>query len=223
MASFLENHNNYQIDIPKTEEDENGIIFYIIEMQLGGIKWKLKHRYSDFYNLHRKLVSDYGVAKDFLPPKKIIRKKCPYFITQRRKALAIYLKVILEYLERALPVELATFLHFHLYEINYLLQELALKYFLQGDSLLSQAEWITMDPLELHAICRRLKEPCPIKTVLDKRKDFSHVLDVCSQSTKLHCKGNDLPIGDSNILPNQLQFDFMSFKVSHIKHNPNKH
>ena len=71
--------------------------------------------------------------------------------------------------------------------------------------------------LQLHAISERLKQPCPPLETLDNRHDFSHVLDFCCQLRSVTIKGTNTPVGSSNIVPNNLQFELSAFKsVQHL-------
>jgi len=109
----------------------------------------VKHRYSAFAALHDILVNDHGVAKDLLPPKKVIGNQDPVFIEKRRAALETYLQTVMNFLKIAMPQELAYFLHFHQYEVLYLLQSLALQFFNEGDLLLQNSTSFKFTPLQV--------------------------------------------------------------------------
>lgn len=66
---------------------------------------------------------------------------------------------------------------------------------------------------QLHAVSERLKQPCPPLEILDYRHDFSHVLDFCCQLTDLTIEGSNVPVGTSNIIPNNLLFELSAFKT----------
>ncbi|KAL4713016.1 hypothetical protein ACJJTC_014650 [Scirpophaga incertulas] len=157
---------------------------------MGLVNWSVTHRYNDFVELHDKLVSDHGVTKEWLPPKKVIRSKTPKFIEQRREALDEYLKRVLGYLRQAMPCEFAHFLDFHLYDIYFILQNLAKKFYLEGDSILQNDTSCQVTPLELHAISERLKMACPPTEKVDQMFDFSHILDFCSKLHSLNIEGS---------------------------------
>ena len=63
--------------------------------------------------------------------------------------------------------------------------------------------------MELFAISRRLKTPCP---ALDKRYDFANVADLACSLKILNIEGSTEALGTSNIIPNDLSFDLIGFK-----------
>lgn len=211
MACYLKNKHNTSISIGQVELFDNYML-YQITVDVGSTSWKVSHRYSEFVELNDKLISDYGVSKDLLPPKKVIGNKDPVFIEKRRLGLEEYLRTVLNFLQLAMPKELATFLDFQYYDIVFLLQNLALKFYSEGDRLLQESRNFTFGPLELYAISERLKQPCPPLEITDRRQDFSHVLDFCSQLTDICIKGTNTPVGTSNIIPNCLKFELSAFK-----------
>ncbi|XP_069680393.1 nischarin-like [Periplaneta americana] len=212
MACFLANRHDTSITIPNVQKNDN-VTVYLIMVRVGNVSWTVHHRYNDFVELHEKLVSDHGVAKDILPPKKVIGNRDPAFIEKRRGALEVYIASVVNFLQRTIPRELALFLDFHLYDILFLLQNLAMQFFLDGDTLLQISKSYTFNPFQLHAISERLKQPCPPLEILDNRYDFSHVLDFCCQLTSVTIKGCNEPVGTSNIIPNNLQFELSAFKT----------
>lgn len=135
MSAFVNYRNESTVDVVEATTKDN-VTFYKIIVKVGFIQWNVLHRYSDFVDLHERLVNDHGVAKDLLPPKKVIRNKTPKFVEQRREALNEYLKNVFNYLKLTMPTEFAHFLDFQMYDIYFLLQDLAKKLFLEGDKLL---------------------------------------------------------------------------------------
>ncbi|KAF4520779.1 hypothetical protein B566_EDAN011431 [Ephemera danica] len=211
MANFLDHRKDSSVAIPYMER-ENKVTIYVVNVSVGEVHWQVKHRYSAFASLHEALVADHGVAKDLLPPKKVIGNLDPAFIEKRRTALEAYLKTVLNFLKQAMPRELAHFLYFHHYEVLFLLQNLSLSFFNDGDALLQKSKSFKFPPLQLHAISERLKQPCPQLNNPDKRLDFSHVLDFCSQLNTVQVEGSNLELNSSNIVPNKLPFDLIAFK-----------
>ncbi|XP_030882287.1 nischarin-like [Leptonychotes weddellii] len=88
---------------------------YIIQVTDGSHEWTVKHRYSDFYDLHEKLVAERKIDKNLLPPKKIIGKNSRSLVEKREKDLEVYLQTLLAAFPGVAPSVLAHFLHFHLY------------------------------------------------------------------------------------------------------------
>ncbi|MEQ2201128.1 hypothetical protein XENOCAPTIV_008005, partial [Xenoophorus captivus] len=88
---------------------------YIIDVTDGLHKWTVKHRYSDFYDLHEKLTAEKKVDRHLLPPKKILGKNSKSLVERRQKELELYLQTLLQQFPEATPTPLACFLHFHLY------------------------------------------------------------------------------------------------------------
>ncbi|KAI5645828.1 PX domain-containing protein [Phthorimaea operculella] len=211
MSSFINYRNDATVSVDEACT-KDGVTYYKISVKVGPVNWNVWHRYSDFVDLHNRLVADHGVAKDLLPPKKVIRNKTPKFVEQRREALHEYLKNVFNYLRLTTPSEFAHFLDFHLYDIFFLLQDLAKKLFLEGDKMLQVGKSHTFTPLELHAISERLKVACPPTEKEDQMYDFSHVLDFCSQLQTLSIKGSYEKLGTSNVVPNELHFDLVPFK-----------
>nr|3P0C_A Chain A, Nischarin [Homo sapiens]3P0C_B Chain B, Nischarin [Homo sapiens] len=91
---------------------------YIIQVTDGSHEWTVKHRYSDFHDLHEKLVAERKIDKNLLPPKKIIGKNSRSLVEKREKDLEVYLQKLLAAFPGVTPRVLAHFLHFHFYEIN---------------------------------------------------------------------------------------------------------
>lgn len=73
MACFLNHVNETTIKIPRNI-DINGITYYDIHINIGFVSWTVQHRYKEFVDLHEKLVSGQSIARDLLPPKKVIYK-----------------------------------------------------------------------------------------------------------------------------------------------------
>ncbi|KAF5287230.1 hypothetical protein FQR65_LT12274 [Abscondita terminalis] len=212
MACFWLHQNDTTINISEVEEI-GGVTYYKIDVRVGEIQWRVLHRYNDFYDLHNALVVDHGVAKDMLPPKKVIRNKCPNFVDTRRQGLEIYLRNVLNYLKRTMPRIFIEFLDFHICDIFFMLQNLAFQFYFEADLVLSSSKSYTFNPLQLHAITECFKKPFPEMEQSDKRYDLSHVMDFCSQLQNLYIVGCSTKFKTSNIVPNQLPFEMSTFKA----------
>lgn len=166
MACLLLNQENISIKIPSVDTID-GVTFYLIEVKVGEIIWTLKHRYNEFAELHETLVSEHCVEKEILPPKKLIGNKSEAFIEKRRLGLEIYLNSVYNYLKKTMPREFAIFLELHIYDIFFLLQNMALQFFTEGESLLQAIKKYTFTPLQVRIlfICIIMKLPCTINLV----------------------------------------------------------
>lgn len=148
MACFLIGKDSISLTIPCFAEI-NKITFYEIFVKIGPVSWKVNHRYSDFVTLHEKLVMDHCVSKDILPPKKIIGKRDPKFVEQRRIGLENYLTAVVSFLKEAMPRTLALFLDLHKYDILFLLQEMSFCFLNEGDFILSKSKRFKFNPLQV--------------------------------------------------------------------------
>jgi len=225
LDSLLQEMANHQvgpvsITIPEVVTDE-GVTIYLVNVQIGEVVYRVSHRYSEFEVMHYKLVEE-GVEKDLLPPKKLIGNKDPAFIMKRRRDLETYLQTVYHFLEKNLPNALADFLQFPKYDIHYVLQDLASK--CHEEDLRSSAGEVpdngtlmdesmnSWNPLQMFSISERLKSPCPPLNTEDKKYDFTNVADACCRLSKLKISGSNEKLGSSELVPNELKFDFLAFK-----------
>lgn len=162
----------------------------------------------------------------------VLGNKSSVFLEQRQKHLELYLQKVLTFLQLAMCREFVEFLDFNQYDIIYLLQDMAQKFFVQSASTAVQSniqsnrchEFTT---LEMFAISSRLKMPCPVTEASQKSFDFSHVLDFCSHLQEITVRqlhkdkasvdradGDKVTVmvGSSNIDPGALQFDLIAFR-----------
>ena len=210
------------INIPEVVT-EDGVTLYMIVVEIGTVQYKVKQRYSKFESLHNKLVEE-GVEKDLLPPKKLLGNKEPAFIMKRRKDLETYLRTIFHFFEKNLPSVLAEFLEFQVYDIHYIVRDLASNFHdtdLRPQDAGAESQLLTLSPLQLFSINERMKTPCPPMDTEDKKFDFTNVVDACCNCTNLRIQGSDELIGTSQLVPNQLKIDFLAFKSLtqlHLQH-----
>lgn len=148
MSSFVTQRSDSCVSVDEAT-NKDGVTYYTINVKVGSVYWNVSHRYNDFVELHEKLVTNHGVTKELLPPKKVIRNKTPKFVEQRREALTDYLKNVFNYLRLSMPYEFAHFLDFHLYDRYFLLQDLAKTLYLEGDKLLELEHSHTFSPMEV--------------------------------------------------------------------------
>ncbi|OXB72360.1 UNVERIFIED_CONTAM: hypothetical protein H355_005429 [Colinus virginianus] len=188
---------------------------YIIQVSVDSHQWTVKHRYSDFHDLHEKLVSEKKIDKNLLPPKKIIGKNSKSLVEKRQKELEVYLQTLLVKFPVTAPKVLSHFLHFHFYEINGITAALAEELFHKGEQLLMAGEVFTIRPLQLYAVTQQLLQGKPTCANGDARTDLGHILDFTCRLKYLKVSGTGGPFGTSNIQEHLLPFDLSIFKSLH--------
>ncbi|CAO2638225.1 Nisch [Lemmus lemmus] len=150
---------------------------YIIQVTDGNHEWTIKHRYSDFHDLHEKLVAERKIDRTLLPPKKMIGKNSRSLVEKREKDLEVYLQTLLAAFPGVAPRALAHFLHFHFYEINGITAALAEELFEKGEQLLGAGEVFAIRPLQLYAVTEQLQQGKPTCASGDAKTDLGHILD----------------------------------------------
>ncbi|XP_061252748.1 nischarin isoform X1 [Bos javanicus] len=188
---------------------------YIIQITDGSHEWTVKHRYSDFHDLHEKLVAEKKIDRSLLPPKKIIGKNSRSLVEKREKDLEIYLQTLLATFPDVAPRVLAQFLHFHFYEINGITAALAEELFEKGEQLLGAGEVFAIGPLQLYAVTEQLQQGKPTCASGDAKTDLGHILDFTCRLKYLKVSGTEGPFGTSNIQEQLLPFDLSIFKSLH--------
>lgn len=216
-TQFPEELPERKVSVVGSELVENYTV-YIIEVTDGEHKWKVKHRYSDFHDLHEKLVVENKVDRGLLPPKKMLGKNSKSLVERRQKDLELYLQTLLQQFPQATPSTLASFLHFHLYEISGITEALAKELFHKGEQLLQAGEVFSLCPLQLFAVSQKLRLAKPTCCNGDARTDLGHILDFTCRLRYLKMCGSIGPVGTSNILESALPFDLSIFKsLLHIE------
>ncbi|KAM9324472.1 nischarin [Gastrophryne carolinensis] len=211
-AAFMEDSDEQRaVRIVGSELVENYTV-YIIEVQTGIYSWKVKHRYSDFYDLHEKLTAESKIEWNLLPPKKIIGKNSKSLVEKRQKDLEVYLQALLAKFPVTVPRALSHFLHFHLYEIHGIAAVLAEELYYKGEQLLVAGEVFHMRPLQLYAITQLLRHGKPTCINGDAKTDLGHILDFTCRLRYLKITGTKGPVGTSNIQEHLLSYDLSLFK-----------
>uniref|UniRef100_A0A673ANU2 PX domain-containing protein n=1 Tax=Sphaeramia orbicularis TaxID=375764 RepID=A0A673ANU2_9TELE len=174
--------------------------------------WTVKHRYSDFHDLHEKLTVEKKVDRHLLPPKKMLGKNSRSLVERRQKELELYLQTLLLQFPQATPTPLTSFLHFHLYEINGITAALAEELFHKGEQLLQAGQVFSLSPLQLYSVSQQLRLAKPTCCNGDAKTDLGHILDFTCRLRYLKISGTRGPVGTSNIQENSLPFDLSVFK-----------
>nr|XP_009294455.1 nischarin isoform X2 [Danio rerio] len=201
-----------QVRIVGSELVENYTV-YIIEVKVGDHSWSVKHRYSDFHELHEKLTVEKKIDKHLLPPKKIIGKNSKSLVEKRQKELEVYLQTLLSRFPATTPKVLSNFLLFHLYEINGIAAALAEELFHNGEQLLAAGEVFLLKPLQLYAVTQQLRLAKPTCANGDAKADLGHILDFTCRLKYLKIPGKKSTVGTSNIEEQSLLFDLSIFKA----------
>ncbi|XP_074525644.1 nischarin [Halichoeres trimaculatus] len=210
-APFPEEVSERKVCVVGSELVENYTV-YIIHVTDGEHKWTVKHRYSDFHDLHEKLTAEKKVDRRLLPPKKMIGKNSKSLVERRQKELELYLQTLLQQFPQATPTPLAFFLHFHLYEINGITAALAEELFHKGEQLLQAGEVFSLHPLQLYSVTQQLRLAKPTCFNGDAKTDLGHILDFTCRLRYLKVSGTRGPVGTSNIEESSLPFDLSVFK-----------
>ncbi|XP_075431148.1 nischarin isoform X3 [Ascaphus truei] len=211
-ASFMaEAEERRGVRIVRSEVVENYTV-YIIEVYVGIYLWTVKHRYSDFYDLHEKLTVENKMDKNLLPPKKIIGKNSKSFVERRQKELEVYLQTLFARFPSAVPRALSYFLHFDLYEIHGIAAALAEELFHKGEQVLAAGEVFNIKPLQLYAVTQQLRQGKPTCVTGDAKTDLGHILDFTCRLKYLKISGTRGPVGTSNIEEHSLPYDLSIFK-----------
>ncbi|XP_076599928.1 nischarin isoform X2 [Chaetodon auriga] len=208
---FPEEVSERKVCVVGSELVENYTV-YIIEVTDGEHKWTVKHRYSDFHDLHEKLTAEKKVDRRLLPPKKMLGKNSKSLVERRQKELELYLQTLLQQFPQATPTPLACFLHFHLYEINGITAALAEELFHKGEQLLQAGEVFSLHPLQLYSVSQQLRLAKPTCCNGDAKTDLGHILDFTCRLRYLKICGTRGPVGTSNIQESSLPFDLSVFK-----------
>ncbi|XP_072296019.1 nischarin [Eucyclogobius newberryi] len=210
-ALFTEDTAERNVAVVGSELVENYTV-YIIEVTDGLHRWTVKHRYSDFHELHEKLTAENKVDRRLLPPKKILGKNSKSLVERRQKELEQYLQTLLLQFPQATPPALSCFLHLQRYEINGITAALAEELFHKGETLLQAGQVFSLCPLQLHSVTRQLRLAKPTCFTGDAKTDLGHILDFTCRLKYLKISGTKEPVGTSNIQENSLPFDLSIFK-----------
>ncbi|KAL6112409.1 nisch [Pungitius sinensis] len=211
-ASFPEELSERKVCVVGSELVENYTV-YVIEVSDGEHRWTVKHRYSDFHDLHEKLTAEKKVDRGLLPPKKMLGKNSKSLVERRQKELELYLQTLLLQFPQSSPTPLASFLHFHLYEINGITAALAEELFHKGELLLQAGEVFSLRPLQLYCVSQQLRLAKPTCCNGDAKTDLGHILDFTCRLRYLKMSGSRGPVGTSNIQESSLPYDLSVFKA----------
>jgi hypothetical protein len=139
-------------------------VLYRIDVLTEHSHWYICHRYSEFHDLHRKLVRRHKISRDLLPPKKLSGNFTPQLINGRRQLLEQYLqKLINSEPQVSQSRELLTFLDIPSHNVVQVAELLSQQLYTLGDKLLEQKTPIALTINDLHCITKRLRLPMDLQ------------------------------------------------------------
>lgn len=197
-----------EVSISSYQIDDAEVVWFKLIIKVDGREWNVAHRYNEFDELHsklRKTHNNQGHEFDVkLPPKKF-RPKAD-FLDKRKDELQIYLRELLQFYHRNIPIKLADFLLFYKYQPNGLV--------LQLYEFLKKNNQLKLTSLHLNALHQ----------VYNSQSDenYQNVIGILKNMKSVHIYGTKLSyLEPSNITREMLCFDLSIFEVCEevtIKH-----
>ena len=134
---------------------------YRVEVFTHSNRWVLLKRFSEFVELQTKLTKLYNVPKDLFPPKRFVRSMTEQVITERKAALERALQTLVNGDNDKVKQspELAAFLEVAEHDVVGVSHQLAAYLYDHGDEILASGVPYSMSPVELAAVCKRLRLP----------------------------------------------------------------
>ena len=115
-----------EVSISSYHIDDTEVVWFKLIIKVGDREWSVAHRYNEFDELHSKLRKTHnGQGRELdvkLPPKKF--RPNADFLDKRKDELHIYLRELLQFYHRNIPIKLADFLLFYKYQPNGLVLQL---------------------------------------------------------------------------------------------------
>lgn len=187
---------------------------YKIDVMTKSNHWFVFRRYREFDELHKKLVSLYGIPKDMLPPKKFTSKMALCHLEKRKAALEHYLQRLVNsstYVSSS--PEILEFLEVQRHDVMSVTKALAKDLFLKGEDVLAKGESYTLTPTQLYCITRQLQLPEPANPVDDaEAADLGNLYDFIYQLQSLCVSSVGSKAVTSQELSSHLVFDISLFK-----------
>ena len=187
---------------------------YKIDVMTKSNHWFVFRRYREFDELHKKLVSLYGIPKDMLPPKKFTSKMALSHLEKRKAALEHYLQRLVNsstYVSSS--TEILEFLEVQRHDVITVTKALAKDLFLKGKDVLAKGESFMLTPTQLYCITRQLQLPEPANPVDDaEAADLGNLYDFIYQLQSLCVSSVGNKAATSQELSSHLEFDISLFK-----------
>lgn len=191
---------------------------YKIDVMTKSNHWFVLRRFREFSELHKKLVSAYGVPKDMLPPKKLTANMSLAYLEKRRQALEHYLQRLVNsntYVSTC--PEIFDFLDVRSHDVLSVTKSLAKELFTKGDAILASDEEFVLSPTQLYCITRQLQLPEPGQTIEDLEEqlpaDLGHLYSFIYRLEKLCVSSLLTKPASCQELASHLEFDISLFKA----------
>ena len=187
---------------------------YKIDVMTKSNHWFVFRRYREFNDLHKKLVSLYGIPKDMLPPKKFMSNMALSVLEKRKAALEHYLQRLVNsstYVSTS--PEIFEFLEVQRHDVMSVTKALAKNLAQNGEDVLAKGESFTLAPTQLYCITRQLQLPEPTNAMDDvDAADLGSLYDFIYQLKALCVSSIVNKSSTSQELSSHLEFDISLFK-----------
>ena len=187
---------------------------YKIDVITKSNHWFVFRRYREFDELHKMLVSLYGIPKDMLPPKKFTSKMALCHLEKRKAALEHYLQRLVNsstYVSSS--PEVIEFLEVQRHDVMSVTRALAKDLYHKGQDVLAKGESFTLTPTQLYCITRQLQLPEPAKPLDEEETtDLGNLYDFIYQLRSLCVSSIINKVTASQELSSHLEFDVSLFK-----------
>ena len=190
---------------------------YKIDVMTKSNHWFVLRRFRQFNQLHKKLVSAYGVPKDMLPSKKLTSSMSIPYLESRRQALEHYLQRLVNsstYVSNC--PEIFDFLDVRLHDVFSVTKALAKELFVKGDAILASGNEFVLSPTQVYCITRQLQLPETGQTFEDVEEtlptDLGHLYSFIYHLQKLCVSSSQTGHASCQDISSHLEFDISLFK-----------
>ena len=187
---------------------------YKIDVMTKSNHWFVFRRYREFNDLHKKLVSLYGIPKDMLPPKKFMSNMALSVLEKRKAALEHYLQRLVNsstYVSTS--PEIVEFLEVQRHDVMSVTRALTKDLAQNGEDVLAKGESFTLAPTQLYCVTRQLQLPEPTNAVDDvDAADLGSLYDFIYHLKSLCVSSIVNKTTTSQELSSHLEFDISLFK-----------
>ena len=188
---------------------------YKIDVMTKSNHWSVLRRYREFRQLHKKLMSQYGIPKDMIPPKKLTANMLLSHLEKRKDALEHYLQRLVNsstYVSSS--PEIMEFLEVRTHDVMSVTTSLSKEFCEIGEEILARNAEFTLTPTQMYCITRQLQLPEPCQTVREASDgDLGNLYGFLYQLKKLCISNLVNKVGPKQELAGHLEFDISLFKA----------